>query len=55
MVVVGLLTGTGLWLLGMPSALALGLLAGVLEFVPFAGPLLAAVPAICCRWSPGRK
>ena len=46
MVVVGLLTGVGLWLLGMRSALALGLLAGLLEFIPFAGPLLAAVPAI---------
>lgn len=46
MVVVGLLTGTGLWLIGMPSALVLGLLAGLLEFVPFAGPLIAAVPAI---------
>jgi predicted PurR-regulated permease PerM len=46
MVVVGILTGTGLWLLGMPSALALGLLAGLLEFVPFAGPLIAAVPAV---------
>ena len=46
MVVVGLLTGIGLWLLGMPSAFALGLLAGVLEFVPFAGPLIAAVPAV---------
>lgn len=46
MVVVGMLTGTGLWLLGMPSAFALGLLAGVLEFVPFAGPLIAAVPAV---------
>ena len=46
MVVVGLLTGLGLWALGMPSALTLGLLAGVLEFIPFAGPILAAVPAI---------
>ena len=46
MVVVGLLTGIGLWLIGMPSALALGLLAGVLEFIPFAGPLIAAVPAV---------
>jgi len=46
MVVVGLLTGMGLWLLGMPSAFALGLLAGVLEFIPFAGPLIAAVPAV---------
>ena len=46
MVVVGLLTGFGLWMLGVPSALALGLLAGLLEFVPFAGPLIAAVPAV---------
>ena len=36
----------GLWLLGVPSALVLGLLAGVLEFIPFAGPILAAVPAV---------
>ncbi len=46
MVVVGLLVGLGLWALGMPSALALGLLAGVLEFIPFAGPVIAAIPAI---------
>jgi predicted PurR-regulated permease PerM len=46
MVVVGALIGIGLWILGMPSALALGLLAGMLEFIPFAGPILAAIPAI---------
>jgi len=46
MVVVGLLTGIGLWALGMPSALTLGLLAGLLEFIPFAGPIIAAIPAI---------
>ena len=46
MVVVGLLTGFGLWCLGMPSAFTLGLLAGVLEFIPFAGPILSAVPAV---------
>lgn len=46
MVAVGLLTGIGLWMLGMESALALGLLAGLLEFVPFAGPILSAVPAV---------
>jgi predicted PurR-regulated permease PerM len=46
MVVVGVLTGTGLWLLGMESALALGLLAGLLEFIPFVGPILSAVPAV---------
>ena len=46
MVVVGVLTGAGLWYLGMPSAFALGLLAGVLEFIPFAGPILSMVPAL---------
>ncbi|MBA3511544.1 MAG: AI-2E family transporter [Sphingomonas sp.] len=46
MVVVGLLTGLGLWLIGVPSALALGLLAGLLEFIPFAGPVIASIPAI---------
>lgn len=46
MTVVGLLVGLGLWALGMPSALALGLLAGILEFIPFAGPILSAVPAV---------
>jgi predicted PurR-regulated permease PerM len=46
MVVVGLLTGFGLWLLGVPSALTLGLLAGLLEFIPFAGPILSMIPAV---------
>ena len=46
MAVVGTLTGVGLWLLGMPSALLLGLIAGLLEFVPYLGPILSAVPAI---------
>lgn len=46
MIVVGLLTGFGLWLLGMPSAFTLGLLAGLLEFIPFAGPILSMVPAV---------
>ncbi|GAA4743089.1 AI-2E family transporter [Sphingomonas daechungensis] len=46
MVVVGLLTGLGLWALGMPSAFVLGLMAGVLEFIPFIGPILSTIPAI---------
>jgi predicted PurR-regulated permease PerM len=46
MVVVGTLTGIGLWLIGVPSALALGLLAGMLEFIPYAGPIAAAIPGI---------
>jgi predicted PurR-regulated permease PerM len=46
MAIVALLTGIGLVLLGMPLALSLALVAGVLTFVPYAGPVLAAVPAV---------
>jgi predicted PurR-regulated permease PerM len=46
MVAVGTVTGTAMWLLGLPSALVLGLIAGLLEFVPFIGPIVAAIPAI---------
>ena len=43
---VALLTGAGLLLIGAPFPFALGLLAGLMEFVPYIGPFLAAVPAI---------
>lgn len=46
MLLVGLLTGVGLWLIGVPSFLALGILAGLLEFIPFFGPIISAVPAV---------
>lgn len=46
MVFVAVASWLGLWLLGVQSALALGLLAGLLTFVPFLGPLAAAVVAI---------
>lgn len=46
MVLVGTITGIGLWLLGVPAPVALGLIAGVLEFIPIVGPILAAIPAI---------
>lgn len=46
MLVIGLLTTMGLWLLGIPAALALGVLAGLLEFIPFIGPILSAIPAL---------
>lgn len=46
MLIVGMLTGLGLWLLGVPLALTLGLLAALLDFVPIVGPIVAAVPAV---------
>jgi predicted PurR-regulated permease PerM len=45
MATIGLLTGVGLWLLGIEAAFALGLMGGLLCFVPFVGAILAAVPA----------
>ena len=46
MLVNGGLTALGLWLLGVPLALSLGLLAGLLNFVPNFGPWIAAIPAV---------
>ena len=46
MVIVGTLTGLGLWFIGIPTPLALGLVAAIAEFVPIVGPILGAVPAI---------
>jgi predicted PurR-regulated permease PerM len=44
--VVGLITGLGLFFIGVPFALPLGVLAGLMEFVPYIGPFIAAVPAL---------
>ena len=46
MVVIGIVTGAGLALIGVRGALALGLLAGLLELIPFYGPIIAAIPAL---------
>lgn len=46
MVVTGLLVGVSMWLLDVPAPLGLGIVAGLLDFVPLLGPLLAAIPAL---------
>ncbi len=46
MVIVGVLVALGLSFVGVPSPLALGVIAGVTEFVPIAGPVLGAIPAL---------
>lgn len=46
MVVVGVLTFIGLTIVGVPSSLALALFAGLAEFVPMIGPVMAAAPAV---------
>ncbi|HJR62417.1 MAG TPA: AI-2E family transporter [Gemmatimonadaceae bacterium] len=46
MVVIGAVTSIILMILNVRAALALGLIAGLLEFVPIFGPIISAVPAI---------
>lgn len=46
MSIVAILTGIGLSLLDIPVAMALGVIAGLLSFVPNLGPIIAAIPAI---------
>ncbi|WP_188769528.1 AI-2E family transporter [Novosphingobium endophyticum] len=46
MTTMGVMVGVGLWLAGVPSAAALGLLAGLSEFIPYIGPTVAMVPAL---------
>lgn len=46
MSIIGALFGLGLWALGVPAAAALGVLAGVAEFIPLLGPILVAIPAL---------
>ncbi len=44
--VIGLLTYIGLLILGIPYALPLAVVAGVLEVIPVIGPIISALPAI---------
>ncbi|AUH34038.1 AI-2E family transporter [Paracoccus tegillarcae] len=46
MVAVALMTGFGLWLLGMPLAMVLGLIAGLTNIIPYVGPFLSGAPAV---------
>ena len=45
MAAVGLMSGLGLWLLGVRAAFVLGLLGGLLSFIPFFGSVLTAALA----------
>jgi predicted PurR-regulated permease PerM len=41
----------GLLILGVPSAVALAILSGALDFIPYLGPVLAAVPGVLVAFS----
>ncbi len=46
MLTIGILSTLGLWFLGMPMALTLGLLAMILSFIPYLGTIFSAFPAL---------
>ena len=46
MVFIGVLTWIGLSIIGVPLALTLGLIAGLLSFIPNFGPIISALPAL---------
>ncbi|WP_017672451.1 AI-2E family transporter [Blastomonas sp. AAP53] len=45
-IVVALLTGGGLWVLGVPASGGLGIIAGLLDVIPMVGPVIAGIPAV---------
>ncbi len=51
MTCVGVLSGLAYWLIGLPSPYALGLIAGLTDFIPFLGPFLGAAPAVIIAFS----
>jgi predicted PurR-regulated permease PerM len=46
MLLIGALTGLGLGLLGVPHALLLGIVAGLLELIPYLGPWISGAVSV---------
>ena len=46
MAIIGTLTAVGLWVIGVPLAMLLGLIAALFNFIPNFGPLFSYVPAV---------
>jgi predicted PurR-regulated permease PerM len=46
MLIIGVVTYVGLLILGIPFALPLAILAGLLEIIPIIGPIISATPAV---------
>lgn len=53
MCLIGVITTAAVWLIGLPSPLALGAIAGLAEFIPYLGPILSAIPAVLVAMTGG--
>ena len=51
MVLIGAITTGALMLIGVQGAFALGVFAGLMEFIPFFGPIISAIPAIAIAFA----
>lgn len=51
MIIVGSLVTIGLYILGVPQALTLGLITATLAFIPNIGPLISLIPALLISYS----
>jgi predicted PurR-regulated permease PerM len=51
MTIVGALTALGLWLIGVPNALMLGLIVGLFNIVPYVGATLGSLPGLIVAFS----
>lgn len=56
MIVIGVMVAIGLWLLHIPLAGTLGIIAGLFTFIPNVGPVVSVIPAALLAFaiSPGR-
>jgi predicted PurR-regulated permease PerM len=55
MLFVGIMTGVGLWAVGVPLSFALGVLTGVSVFIPYIGPMAATIPGLLLALSVSPK
>lgn len=53
MLFIGVGTTIALLLVGVPLAFSLGLIAGILNFIPYLGPVLSAIPAVLIAFAEG--
>lgn len=53
MIIIGLVVGASMTVIGLPNAWLVGLLFGILEFIPNIGPTIATVPAVLIAYIQG--
>ena len=51
MLLLGVMTWFGMWLIGVPFPLALAVLSGIAVFVPYIGPVIATIPGLLLAMS----